>query len=92
MKNALRMTPFVVWLMLVGLTLVSMLLTEGNHRQVASIAVVVLAAAKSRLVIVHYMEVNRTAKHWRLLYQTWIFAVAAAVLIGYIIGLRRSIT
>jgi hypothetical protein len=33
------------------------------------------------------MEVRRAARHWQLLYQTWIFAVTAAVLIGYLLSL-----
>jgi hypothetical protein len=81
------MTPFLVWSMLCLLTLVSMLVIGKTHRWMASIVVVLLAAAKSRLVIIHYMEVRRAARHWQLLYQTWIFAVTAAVLIGYLLSL-----
>ena len=87
MKRASGLTSFAVWLMLCALTLLSMLVIEENHRWIASIAVVLLAAAKSRLVMVHYMELRRAARHWQLLYQTWIFAVAAAVLIGYFVSL-----
>ncbi len=84
------MTPSMVWLMLCVLTLVSMVVIDENRGWMASIVVVLLAAAKSRLVMVHYMEVRRAARHWQLLYQTWVFAVAAAVLIGYFVGLGHS--
>ena len=87
MKAATGTGPFVVGVMLCGLTLVSLVLSEGPYRQAASIAVVLLAAAKVRLVIIHYMEVRRAAKHWRMLYQAWIFAVSAAIIIAYVIGL-----
>jgi len=87
-KLSERMGAFVVWALLCGLTLISLAVTEGPYRRVASIAVVLLAAAKVRLVIIHYMEVRRAAKHWRVLYQAWIFAVSAAIVIAYVIGLN----
>jgi hypothetical protein len=43
-----------------------------------------IAAAKSRLVILNYMEAHRAARHWRFLYETWSFAVTAAIVIGYL--------
>ncbi len=91
MKNRLRMTPFGVWSTLCALTLVSMGSTGAAYRPLASIAVMLLAAAKSALVIVRYMEVGRAARHWQLLLQTWIFAVTAAVIIGYVLGLGPSV-
>jgi hypothetical protein len=44
------------------------------------------AAAKSRLVILHYMEANRAARHWRFLYETWNFAATATIVIGYLVS------
>ena len=65
----------VVWCALCGLTLLSVaLMEEGWHRSVASILIVLIAAVKSRLVILHYMEANCALTHWRFLYATWVFA------------------
>ena len=83
--------PGVVWCRLCGLTLLSLTLIEGGwHRSVASIIIVLIAAVKSRLVILHYMEANRAARHWRFLYETWNFAITAMIVIGYVMSLRAS--
>ena len=85
-----RNAPVVVWCMLCGLTLLSVaLVEEGWHRSVASIIIVLIAAVKSRLVILHYMEANRAARHWRFLYETWNFAVTATIVIGYVMSQPR---
>ena len=79
--------PVVVWCVLCGLTLLSVALVEGGwSRSVASIIIVLIAATKSRLVILHYMEANRAARHWRFLYETWNFAVTATIVIGYLMS------
>ncbi len=79
--------PAVVWCVLCGLTLLSVALVEGGwSRSVASIAIVLIAVTKSRVIILHYMEANRAARHWRFLYETWNFAVAATIVIGYVMG------
>jgi heme/copper-type cytochrome/quinol oxidase subunit 4 len=79
--------PAVVWCLLCGLTLLSVGLVEGGwRRSVASIVIVLVAAMKSRLVILHYMEANRAARHWRFLYETWNFAVTTTIVIGYLMG------
>jgi heme/copper-type cytochrome/quinol oxidase subunit 4 len=85
--NKRGMKPVVVWCLLCGLTLLSVALVEGGwHRSAAPIIIVVIAAVKSRLVILHYMEANRAARHWRFLYETWNFAVTATIVIGYLMG------
>jgi heme/copper-type cytochrome/quinol oxidase subunit 4 len=79
--------PVAVWCVLCGLTLLSVALVEGGwRRSVASIIIVLIAAVKSRLVILHYMEANRAARHWRFLYETWNFAVTATIVIGYLMS------
>ena len=83
--------PMAVWCMLCGLTLLSVALFEGGwHRSLASIIIVLIAAMKSRLVILHYMEANRAARHWRFLYETWNFAVTATIVIGYVMSLPAA--
>jgi heme/copper-type cytochrome/quinol oxidase subunit 4 len=83
--------PRVVWCMLCALTLLSVALVEGGwHRSVVSIIIVLIAAVKSRLVILKYMEANRAARHWCFLYETWNFGVTATIVIGYVISLRAA--
>jgi hypothetical protein len=84
--KSLRNSPAVVWSILCALTVLSVALVEGARgRTLAYIAVLLIAAAKSRLVILHYMEANRATRHWRFLYETWIFAVTATIVIGYLV-------
>jgi hypothetical protein len=79
--------PVVVWCLVCGLTFLSVALIEGGWRRgLVSIIVVLIAAMKSRLVILHYMEANRAARHWRFLYETWNFAVTATIVIGCLMG------
>jgi heme/copper-type cytochrome/quinol oxidase subunit 4 len=83
-------SPAVVWCMLCGLTLLSVaLVEEGWHRSFASVVIVLIAAVKSRLVIVRFMEANRAGRHWRFLYVTWNFAVAATIIIGYVVSVAK---
>ena len=87
MKNQWN-APMVVWCALCGLTLLSVaLMEEWWHRSVASILIVLIAAVKSRLVILRYMEANRALRRWRFLYETWNFAVSATIIIGYVMSL-----
>jgi hypothetical protein len=83
--KGLRNSPAVVCSILCGLTVLSLALIEGaGGRALASVAIMLIAAAKSRLVILNYMEAHRAARHWRFLYETWSFAVTAAIVIGYL--------
>jgi len=76
--------PAVVWGVLCALTAASVTLVEGGwFRSAAPVCIMLLAAAKSRLVILEYMEARRAARHWRFLYETWNFTVTAMVIIGY---------
>jgi heme/copper-type cytochrome/quinol oxidase subunit 4 len=89
--NKLSRVPAVVWLLLCGLTILSVAMAEGRWlREISTIVVMLIAAAKARLVILHYMEATRAAKHWRFLYETWNFAAAATIIIGYLLGLSAT--
>ena len=79
--------PTLVWCLLCALTIASVALAEGGWgRGVFSVVVVLIAAVKSRLVILHYMEASRAARHWRFLYEAWNFAAAATIVIGHLMG------
>ena len=78
-------SPAAIWCMLCALTGISVSLVEGGWLQgAAPILVMLIAALKSRLIIMRYMEANRAAKRWRFLYETWTFTVTAMIIIGYI--------
>jgi Prokaryotic Cytochrome C oxidase subunit IV len=82
--------PTLIWAGLMSLTLISVALFEsGWLGRMSSVLIVLIAAFKSRLVILHYMEATHAARHWRFLYETWNFAVTATITIGYLLSLRQ---
>ncbi|MFA7270458.1 MAG: cytochrome C oxidase subunit IV family protein [Sterolibacterium sp.] len=81
--------PSAVWAILVALTCISVALVEEGLPQAATFVVVIIAAIKSRFVILHYMEAKHAAKHWKFLYETWNFAVAATIIIGQYMALNH---
>ena len=53
------------WLLIMALSLPSTVMAEGsNHAAYTIIAILVIAAAKSGLVIMHYMKAGRAEPHW----------------------------
>jgi Prokaryotic Cytochrome C oxidase subunit IV len=76
-----------IWCVLCALTGVSIMLVEGGWLHgAASILIMLIAALKSRLIILRYMEANRAAKHWRFLYETWNLTVTATIIIAYVVS------
>ena len=83
--------PSVVWLALIGLTLISVGLFEGGMLGPAlSVVIVLIAAVKSRMVILHFMEAKHVSGRWRFLYELWNFSAAATIIIGYVLGVRAG--
>jgi hypothetical protein len=79
--------PGWVWCGLCALTVGSAAFAAfGAGAQIASTGIVLIAAAKARLVIVHYMELRQAAPHWRLLYEAWNLAAATTLIIGAWMG------
>lgn len=80
---------FVIWLILVAATLMSVGIVETELLgSLSFVAVILIAALKSRLVILEYMEARHCPKHWRFLYETWNFSMAATIIIGQTMTLR----
>ena len=76
-------SPRIIWLLLVMLTLLSVGIAEKEWlHPVSFVAIVLIAAAKARMVILHYMEASHAPLRWRFLYETWNFCMAAVVIIG----------
>jgi Prokaryotic Cytochrome C oxidase subunit IV len=83
MRQPVHATPVAIWVALCTLTVVSVLVVEGGWwRSVAPVLIVLIAAVKSRMVILHYMEARHARPHWRFLYEAWNFAAAATLIIG----------
>lgn len=79
-----RHTPSVLWLFLIALTVSSFAIFEGQLLgPLSTLVIAMIAAAKVRLVIMHYMEASRARRTWRVLYQAWCVAVAAIIIVGH---------
>lgn len=70
-----------VW---IGLMLITCVSTWGISKNaippaVATVAIVLLAAFKTRLVLAHFMELRAAPQAWRLLFEAWVILVAAAI-------------
>jgi hypothetical protein len=64
------------WLLLVAATLVSLGATEGGEAaRVAGMAVLVVAAIKTGLVINRFMEIGRGSQGWEYFFLVWLLAV-----------------
>ena len=84
------LAPVTVWLSLIALTLLSFGVFEGHVlRALSTFAIVTIAAGKSRLVILHFMEARHAPGNWRFLYETWVFIAAAIIVIGHYVTLAR---
>jgi heme/copper-type cytochrome/quinol oxidase subunit 4 len=71
------------WLVLIVLTIGSFAAIEGGVPALIAAPVVVgIAAYKSRLIMVHFMEVNLAGRPWRTMYTTWIVVTATMILVG----------
>lgn len=82
--------PTLIWVALMSLTVLSVSLFEGGWLgRMSSVLIVLIAAVKARMVILHYMEATSAARHWRFLYETWNFAASATIIIGYLLSLKH---
>jgi hypothetical protein len=82
--------PRLVWIALVALTVLAVAICEGQWLGTySSLVIVLIAAAKGRLIILHYMEAKHAAPHWRFLYETWNFSATAIIIIGHYVTLAK---
>lgn len=90
MKITMFESPALLWVILIGLSCVSLALFEGHiAASIGGTAMIVIAAVKSRLVILHYMEAKRATPTWRFLYETWNFACAALIIVANLVTLMQ---
>jgi hypothetical protein len=73
-----------VWLVLMAAAVLSWMISEhSTAAKVATSAVVLIAALKVRLIVMHFMELRWRPRPWRILFELWISGVTAIILGGY---------
>ncbi|MDT5413216.1 MAG: hypothetical protein QOG14_5436 [Mycobacterium sp.] len=83
----LRKPVSIVWAALILATCAStwLLSKDSVTPEVATVAIVLIAAAKVRLVIWHFMEVRRAPLTLRLVCDGWLLAVTALIVTVYLV-------
>ncbi|HWS63454.1 MAG TPA: cytochrome C oxidase subunit IV family protein [Steroidobacteraceae bacterium] len=82
--SALRLPATRVWLVLIAAAVSSWTVSEHSTAvKVAASAVVLIAALKVRLIVMHFMELRWRPRPWRMLFELWTFGVTAIILGGY---------
>lgn len=81
-RLSVRGVAVLAWLFLVGATLVTYRLVEG-HRfgpEAALSMVMLIAAAKGRMIVLHYMELKHAPRHWRVAFELWVVLASSLIL------------
>lgn len=74
-----------VWLVLVVLTAVSVIVAERlGMREVAIVAIFVIAAIKGELILDHFMEARHAERHWPIMYGIWLIVVTLLLVGGHL--------
>ena len=83
--SALRLPATRVWLVLLITAAVSSWMVSEHSAavKVGTSAVVLIAALKVRLIVMHFMELRWRPRPWRILFELWILGVVAIILGGY---------
>lgn len=86
MSGHLRGTATRVWLLLMAATIVTtwVLTKDGVPVHVATVAIVLIAAIKVRLVLLHFMELRHAPLPLRLVFEGWVVAVSGALIVLYL--------
>lgn len=91
MTNMIKTKESVVWLILAGLTCVAWLIGNKYSSLVPeafkymTVAVVVLAFFKVRLVILYFMEIDHAPLPLRIIFEAWCVIFCAVVSVMYFI-------
>ena len=83
----LRRPVSIVWAALMMATCASTWLLSANAvtPEVATVAIMLIAAVKVRLVIRHFMEVRRAPLALQFVCEGWLLAVTALILTVYLV-------
>lgn len=87
MSTILRQTASKVWLLLMAATIVTtwVLTKDGFPVRVATVAIVLIAAIKVRLVLLHFMELRHAPLPLRLVFEAWVIGVTGALVALYLL-------
>ena len=88
----LRKPVTIVWAALMLATCASTWLLSKNSvtPEVATVAILLIAAFKVRLVMRYFMEVRRAPLALRLICDGWLLAVTALIVTVYLVVIRRT--
>ena len=77
-----------IWLLLLSVTGLSWWLAEQHSlsAQLASMAVLAIAAFKVRLVFLHFMDLHAAPLRWRLAFEAWVLFFFGIIFSGYWFG------
>lgn len=87
----LRKPATLIWLLLMAATILTTwgLTKDAFAAKLATISIMLIAAFKVRLVLLHFMELRHAPVPLRLLFEAWVL-VATAAIVG--IYLRAPVT
>lgn len=87
MNELLRRGATRVWLLLMAATIVTtwVLTKDTFAARVATIAIVVIAAIKVRLVLLHFMELRHAPLPLRIVFEGWVLAVTGSLITLYLL-------
>lgn len=77
-----------VWAIMMVATIATAWLAHGEAQGGFNpiLVVILIAAFKARLVILHFMQLKTAPLEWRLIFEAWVVAVAAWILVGISAG------
>ena len=79
-----RNSLHVVWIILLIATGLTAWLTENEHGlRWATIAILLIAAAKIGLIMAEFMELRTAPRAWQIAYAAWLVAVILIVVSGF---------
>lgn len=74
------------WLVLVAATLVVFTLAENDApARIATIAIMLIAAFKLRLVFLYFMELASGVRPWRMFAEVWMLVVTSVIVSIYLL-------
>jgi heme/copper-type cytochrome/quinol oxidase subunit 4 len=86
MNELLRRSASKVWLLLMAATIVTtwVLTKDGITVRIATVSIVLIAAIKVRLVLLHFMELRHAPVPLRAIFEAWVVAVSGALIVIYL--------
>ena len=78
-------TPTLVWVVLMLATCASTwwLKSGATTSMLATAAILVIAAVKVRLVMIHFMELGDAPLKWRIFFELWVIVFSGVILAGF---------